>query len=358
MILQKRGDVASNVCRNFSFLIDELKRMPNIPVLDPSPTKEAPFGYYSQDDTQIAERVDDVDQFVKDIMEQSFEEQVDDELEPYTHVALNYIQKKMIKISGVFTSEQKATDQAKSVSEGMFDSYVAPFQKMFVLGPTENTKDVKTALSDFAKIYNERIDTMKRRIEGAKKETPEDPLALAVKEEEKVEEEKKVELNEEEEKILAKMRRAIKRGDRRLKVVNGQTYAILSYCDCGEDNFAFRVCSITDSLSKAEEKAKLLYNSCKSQKRFDYLVCEQFEWKPGPPIDFSISVKKTHTDNKSLGRLYDSTNFLQSDEYKQALKNVEEFHTKIKSEKKEKSDEIEKNGGEGEEDISIIDQVE
>jgi hypothetical protein len=327
--------------------------MAQIPVLDPSPSKEAPFGYYSTEDTQLAEPIEDIDAFIRETKGQAFEELVDDDLDPYTHVALSYVKDKMIKFSGVFTSELAARTQATEISEGLFDTYIVPFQELFVLG----SMTVDDALRAFAEQYNERIDRMKDRLKGIStdrgKATVDPAPVLPEKKPDDRDEEKEEELLSDEAKAtLTKMRRAVKRGDKKALVNPSQAYVVISYASAGSSNYIFRVCSVHDSLSKAEGAAKTMYNSCKSRKRFDYLVASSFEWKPGPPIDFGLSVAKTHTDNQSLGRFYDSTNFLASDEYKQALENVSDFHKNAQKERM-----MVKEGMEEEKEFSILEQT-
>ena len=308
-----------------------------IPHLDPSPTKDAPFGFYSTDDTQLAEPIPDIDAFIEDVKSQQFQEEVDDDLDPYTHCALSYVKETMMKISGAFTTEQAARKQATETSEGMFDTYVVPFQECFVLG---GTMTVDEALKSFAEEYNARIDRMKERLKGIStdrnKESVDPEVLKAAQETPK--EEQELHLDEDAKAILAKMKRAVKRGDKKASIIEGQNYFVLSYCAAKDSNYVLRICSVQDSLAKAETVAKNMYNACKSKRRFDYLVASAFEWKPGPPIDFALSVSKTHSENQSLGRFYDSTNFLNSDEYKQALESVSDFHKKAQQERAQEAE--------------------
>jgi hypothetical protein len=333
-----------------------------------------------QQHSQRPERIEKVDDFVKQVLAVQDSLRIDDDLEELRYVVFSGVANRLVKFSGLFNNEGVAIERAKKVSmDGLFTTAVAPVGKWTYFGKDLGQLSTADAVRRFADVINAGIDAFEKRLTDAKAQAKAEAEAQAKAEakaqaesgdlvdtvdmsDDELEEPKEPEPEEpvvqepdnpddkepgdpmETEEGAANLRRmklAITRGDVKEDRIPDQRFVVIGHGKIAEDECLFRVVGSYETETEAERAAKKAFDTDAvdlTTKRFDYVVARQFAWHSFP-INFARDVEKTTVEsNKDLEEYYKGEMYKRSDEYKMAVREIEETSKQMAEAAKEREE--------------------
>jgi hypothetical protein len=305
-----------------------------------------------QQHSQRPERIEKVDDFVKQVLAVQDSLRIDDDLEELRYVVFSGVANRLVKFSGLFNNEGVAIERAKKVSmDGLFTTAVAPVGKWTYFGKDLGQLSTADAVRRFADVINAGIDAFEKRLTDAKAQAKAEAEAQAkaeAKAEAKAQAKAQAEIGdldpmetEEGAANLRRMKLAITRGDVKEDRIPDQRFVVIGHGKIAEDECLFRVVGSYETETEAERAAKKAFDTDAvdlTTKRFDYVVARQFAWHSFP-INFARDVEKTTVEsNKDLEEYYKGEMYKRSDEYKMAVREIEETSKQMAEAAKEREE--------------------